>query len=139
MSNAGIRNLTLFFCQDAESGSDGRLHAVGIYSELYSRGFPAKQDRLVLAGIIEWERHVEGEQPFTIHLADPDGKPIFTIEGRTVVDARPEERAPARSHLIFPMESLVFMRPGEYPLILQVGGEEMAGPVLYLMNASGAD
>lgn len=135
MADPGIRSLTLFFCQDAESGSDGRLNAHGIYNELYASGFPAKQDRIVLAGVIEWDRALEGEQPFTIHLADPGGKPIFSIEGRTTVDARPPNRPPARTHLVFPLEELVFVTPGEYPIVLEYSGQQLGGPTLYLLKS----
>jgi len=126
-------NAVLFFCEHAESGPDGRLNVAGIFNELYAPGFPARQDRLTLAGIIEWDRITSGSQPFVIHLLDPDDKPIFTIEGKSDVDPRPDTRPPARTHLILPLENLVFVRPGQYRARMALQDREIAGPSLYLL------
>jgi hypothetical protein len=127
-------NTVLFFCENAVSGPDGKLDVEGIFNELYAPGFPASQDRLILAGIIEWDRHTEGTQPFVIHLLDPDNKPIFTIEGHSDVDARPDTRPPARTHLILPLENLVFIRPGQYRARLELQDQQISGPSLYLFT-----
>ena len=53
----------------------------------------------------ERDRDCDGDQPFLIHLKDPEGDPVFTIEGHSTVDRRDATRPPARSHLILPMEN----------------------------------
>jgi hypothetical protein len=129
-------NITLFFCEHAATRSDGKLTVEGIYNELYAPSFPAKQDQILLAGIIEWDRDIKGNQPFTIHLLDPEAKPIFTIEGHTEVDERPDERPPAKTHLIFPLENLIFTDPGQYQVRIDLLGQQISGPPLHLMSSN---
>ncbi len=129
-------NIILFFCENAATGSDGKLNVNGIFNELYASGFPARQEQVILAGIVEWDRDEEGKQPFTIHLMDPDENPIFTIHGYSEVDARPDSRPPARTHLIFPLENLVFTSPGQYRIRMDISGQRISGPSLYLLHTS---
>ncbi|MCZ6771118.1 MAG: hypothetical protein O7G83_03895, partial [Proteobacteria bacterium] len=74
-------NVALFFCESAETVANGKLDLRGIYNELYAPSFPARQDHLMLAGIVEWDHEDHGKQPFKIDLLDPDGTEIFTIDG----------------------------------------------------------
>jgi len=129
-------NVVLFFCEHAQTRSDGKLNVDGIYNELYAAGFPAKQAHLVLAGIVEWDRHIQGSQPFTIHILDPDEQTIFTIEGHSEIDARSNDRPPARTHLIFPLENLVFTDPGQYRVRMEVVNTQFFGSSLYLLHSS---
>jgi hypothetical protein len=108
-------------------------------SELYAPAFPAKQDRLFLAGIIRWQRADEGKKEFLIHLKDPDDRAIFTIEGHTDVDSRPETRPPAITQLVLPMENLIFEAAGEYHVEVSVAGQKISGPKLYLMESAQTD
>lgn len=128
-------NITLFFCEHAATRSDGKLTVEGIFNELYAPSFPAKQDKLLLAGIIEWDRNINGKQPFTINLLDPDAKPIFTIEGHSEIDERSDERPPAKTHLIFPLENLIFTDPGQYQVRIDLLGQQILGPSLHLMHS----
>ena len=128
-------NINLFFCEHAATRPDGKLTVDGIFNELYAPSFPAKQDHILLAGIIEWDRTTNGKQPFIIHLLDPELKPIFTIEGHSEVDARSDERPPAKTHLIFPLENLIFTDPGQYQVRIDLSGQEISGPCLHLMQS----
>ena len=125
--------LTLFYCDKALSRQDGKLDIEGVFNELYAPGFPARQDHVVLAGTIEWDRTDEGQQPFQIEIDDPAGKTVFTIKGHTDVDARPQHRPPARTCLVLPLEKLIFTEPGEYPTRVRIRDELLAGPSLHLM------
>lgn len=127
--------LTLFFCERAETRSDGKLDTQGIFNELYAPGFPARQDYLLLAGLVEWERDEAGRQEFRIEITDPGGQSIFSINGHTDVDAREASRPPPRSHLIFPLNNLVFPEPGTYRTRVQLAGDTLEGPALYLMSS----
>lgn len=131
--------VTLLFCNQASVEPDGKLSLQGVLSELYAPAFPARQERLFLAGIIEWQRADEGKKEFLIHLKDPDGLAIFTIEGHTDVDSRPETRAPAVTQLVLPMEKLVFEAAGEYQVEIMIAGQQIDGPKLYLMKSEKAD
>lgn len=136
MTAERISDFFLVFCEHAATGPDGKLNIEGIYNELYAADFPAMQDTLELAGMLEWRRDTEGVQPFTIHLLDPGDKPMFTIKGQTEVDARIEGRAPAKTHLIFPLENLVFVKPGRYRVVMKFNDGELAGPSLHLLRSS---
>ena len=137
MTTDHISDFFLVFCEHAGTRPDGKLNIEGIYNELYAPTFPARQDALELAGMIEWRRDTEGVQPFTIHLVDPAGKPIFSIEGQTEIDARVEARAPAKTHLIFSLENLVFVNPGRYRLVVNFQDGGLAGPSLHLLHSPG--
>ena len=126
-------NIALLFCEDAVTRPDGKLDINGVFNELYAPGFPARQERVIIAGIIEWERSINGKQPFVIDLMDPDEKPIFTIDGYTDVDARRADQAPAKTHLILPLENLIFPSVGEYQLHMEILDQQFLGPSLYLI------
>lgn len=122
------------FCTDASTGPDGKLDVHGVFNELYAPEFPARQERLVLVGIVEWPRDLEGRIPFAADLVDAGGMAIFSIEGHTDVDARPPSRAPAKTHFILPMENVMFQSAGRYRARIDLNGTAIAGPSLHLMR-----
>jgi hypothetical protein len=123
------------FCRAAATDNDGLLNIEGVFNELYAPDFPARQESMVLAGVIEWGRDTEGRIPFTIDLTDPDGKPIFSIDGHSDVEKRPLTRAPAKTQLVLPLENVMFTAPGQYRVRLKVNGQEIAGPSMHLMQS----
>lgn len=123
------------FCKDAAAGPDGRLNIQGVFNELYASDFPARQDRLVLVGVIEWERNAQGRIPFRIDLTDPDGMSVFSIDGHTDVESRPVNSAPAKTHLVLPMEKVMFPVVGRYRVRLSANDEELFGPSMHLMRS----
>jgi hypothetical protein len=129
--------LTLFYCDKARNRPDGKLDLEGVFNELYAPGFPARQDNIVLAGVIVWERTDDGQQPFQIEIEDPAGETVFTIKGHTEVDARPQHRPPARTCLVLPLEKVIFPEAGEYPTRIRIKDELLAGPSLHLMETQG--
>ena len=123
------------FCTDAGNGSDGKLSIHGIFNELRAPDFPARQDKMVLVGIVEWQRDLQGRIPFTVDLTDPEGKSIFSIEGHTDVEARPPSKAPAKTQLILPLKNVMFPVPGHYRVRINIDGTELAGPSMHLMRS----
>lgn len=122
------------FCTDARTGPDGKLDIHGVFNELYAPDFPARQDRMMLVGIVEWQRDLEGRIPFTVDLVDADGMAIFSIEGHTDVDARPPARAPAKTHFVLPLENVMFQAAGRYRARIDLNGSEIPGPSLHLLQ-----
>jgi len=112
------------FCTNAGVGPDGKLSIHGIFNELRAPDFPALQDKIVLAGIIEWQRDLEGRIPFTVNLADPAGISIFSIEGHTDVEARPSSKAPAKTPV-----------PGHYRTQININGTDLSGPSMHLLRS----
>ena len=126
--------LQAFYCDDAAT-PDGKLHIHGIYNELRAEGFPARQERLVLCGVIEWQPGDAGKQEFVVDLLDPTGQSVFTVEGHTLVSDAAPDRAPARTNLVLPLENVVFPVAGRYRCRFRVRSSEIFGPDLYLSDS----
>ena len=124
------------FCTDASAGPDGKLNIHGVFNDLRAPDFPARQDQMVLAGIVEWDRHEQGRIPFRIDLTDPEGMSIFTIEGHTDVEPQPQSKAPAKTQFVLPLKNVMFPVPGRYQIRMDFNGKEMAGPSMHLLRSS---
>ena len=91
---------------------------------------------MVLVGIIHWQRELHGRIPFSVHLTDPDGKAIFSIEGHTYVEVRSESMAPAKTQLILPMKKVMFPTPGHYRVKININGSDLDGPSMHLIRSA---
>jgi hypothetical protein len=123
-------------CDDARPTPEGRLDLHGVYHDLSAPGFPARQDRLVLVLVLEWEPHDHGRYLFKADLEDAQGKASLTVEGETEVHHPPPGSPPARSQLIMPLEDVVFPRAGQYQFKVKVKGNVFEGPSLNLMEVT---
>lgn len=121
-------------CDDARVDDDGKLDVRGAFHDLYAPGFPAKQERMVLVLILEWDRRDHGRYQFTVDLMDPEGRPSLTVRGHSDVDLREDGKAPARTRLVMPLEDVVFPVPGPYRFRVQVKGRELRGPAVHLVR-----
>ena len=121
-------------CEDARATPDGKIDVHGVYHDLAAPGFPARQDRLVLVLVLEWEREDHGRYLFKADLEDQAGKVSLTVEGETEVHRPHPDRPPARSQLIMQLDDVVFPRAGQYQFRIKVKGQTFAGPSLYLME-----
>jgi len=124
------------FCTDAGAGSEGKLDIHGVFNELLAPDFPARQDRMVLAGIVEWHRDASGRIPFKMDFMDPQGISIFTIEGHTDIESPPPSRAPAKTQFVLPLTNVMFPAPGRYKMRIDINGEELSGPAMHLSRSS---
>ena len=123
------------FCSDAGVSSDGKLDIHGVFNELLAADFPARQDRMVLAGIVEWREDVKGRVPFKMDLIDSQGMSIFTIEGHTDVEPQPSGRAPAKTQFVLPLTNVMFPTPGHYQMRIDINGDDIGGPSMYLNHS----
>lgn len=121
-------------CDDARPTPEGKLDLHGVYHDLSAPGFPAKQDRLVLVLVLEWDRTDSGRFLFKADLEDDDGNVSLTVEGETDVRAAEPGRPPARSQLVMPMDDIIFPHAGQYTFKVKVKGETLEGPGIYLME-----
>jgi hypothetical protein len=110
-------------CEVARERPDGRVDLHGVFSELSTSGFPARQDRMTAVFVIEWESGEAGEQPLRADLLDEEGRKLLTIQGHTDVDERDAGRAPAQTRLIMPLENVIFRAAGRYRFELLAGGD----------------
>jgi hypothetical protein len=124
-------------CEDARPTPEGRLDVHGIYHDLSAPGFPARQDRLVLVLVLEWDRADHGRYLFKADLEDARGEVSLTVEGETEVHRPAPGSPPARSQLVMPLDGVVFPRAGQYRFRLKVKGQTFDGPSLYLTEAQG--
>jgi hypothetical protein len=122
-------------CEEARVDAEGKLDVRGAFNDLWAPGFPAKQDRMVLVLVVEWDRGDHGRYKFSVDLVGPDGSPTLTVDGHSDVDDRGEDRPPARTRLLLPLEDVVFPRPGPYRLRMRVKGREMDIPALHLARS----
>lgn len=127
---------TAFFCDRAASDAGGRLEISGLNNELYAPGFPARQDHLMLVVLLEWPRTTAGRVPLRIDINDPDGKSIFSIEAHTDVDPREAGRAPAKTHLLLPLNNLMFPCAGSYSCELALPDATVAVANLHLVEST---
>lgn len=126
-------------CDDAREDDEGKLDIHGVFNDLYAPSFPAKQDRMVLVAVIEWDRNDSGRHQFRVDLLGPEGKPSLTVDGHSDVTPRPEDRPPARTRLVLPLEDVVFPQPGRYRFQVQVKGQPLQGPSLYLVETGAGE
>lgn len=121
-------------CDDARPTPDGKIDIHGVYHDLSAPGFPAKQDRLVLVLVFEWERADHGRYIFKADLEDEAGDISLTVEGETEVHRPAPDQPPARSQLIMPMDGVIFPHPGQYSFRIKVKGTTLEGPGIFLME-----
>ncbi len=121
-------------CEDAHTTPDGKVDLHGVYHDLSAPGFPAKQDRLVLVLVIEWEYEDHGRYLFKADLEDDEGDVSITVEGETEVHQPKPGQPPARSQLIMPLEGVVFPHAGQYTFRVKVKGQTLEGPGIFLME-----
>lgn len=121
-------------CDDARTTPDGKLDVRGVFNDLYAPGFPAKQDRMVLVLVIEWDRDDQGRFQFRVDLKGPEDRPSLTVDGHTEVDRRPPDRPPARTRLIMPLEDVIFPQAGPYRFEARMKGRTFPGPMLHLVE-----
>jgi hypothetical protein len=122
-------------CEDARATPDGKIDLHGVYHDLAAPGFPARQDRLVLVLVLEWDRADHGRYLFRADLEDEMGNPSLSVEGETQVHPPLLHHPPARSQLIMPLDDVVFPRAGHYAFRVKVKGQTLEGPSIYLMEA----
>lgn len=121
-------------CEDARPTPDGKVDVHGVYHDLSAPGFPAKQERLVLVMVIEWNRDDHGRFGFKADLEDEEGNVSLTVEGETDVHRPAPDLPPARSQLIMPLEGVIFPRAGQYTFRVKVKGQTLEGPGIFLME-----
>lgn len=121
-------------CEHAEVRPDGRLDVHGAFHDLYAPGFPAKQDRMVLVLVVEWERSDQGSYQFRASLEDPDGAEMGRVEIDTEVRPTLATLPPPRTKLVTPLEEVVFARPGTHRFRVRIKGTDLEGPRVTLFE-----
>lgn len=129
-----MRVLYALLCEGAAARDDGRVDVHGIFHQLYAPGFPAEQDRMMVAAAIEWDRGESGRQEFRIDLLDPSRSPALTINGHTDVTPVAEDDAPPQTRLLMPLQKVIFPASGTYFFQLNVGGVELPLCPLHLVE-----
>ena len=128
-----MRLLTAALCDRANESASGKLDLQGVFHDLYAPGFPAKQDRMTLVLVLEWDRGDQGRYDFRVDVKGPDGNLSLSVQGYSEVSKRPASRPPPRTRLVMPLEDVVFPVPGPYEF--EVKGRSLPGPTLYLTES----
>ncbi len=132
-----MRILASALCDRAAASPEGKLDIHGAFHDLYAPGFPARQERMVLVLVLEWDRTDSGHYTFRVDVTGPRGRRVLTVEGRSEVAPRPGDRPPPRTRLVMPLEDVVFPERGRYDFRVTAKGRKLKGPVLYLIEAEG--
>lgn len=132
-----MRTLYALVCEDASVRHDGRVDVHGVFHQLFAPGFPAQQDRLVLAVAIEWDAGETGRKDFRIDLLDPSGSPALTVSGHTDIDPAAAGDAPPQTRLIMPIDRIIFPAAGTYRFELIVGDDRVPLSPIHLLEREG--
>jgi hypothetical protein len=133
-----MKILSAAICDHAGTGEHGKLDMHGVFYDLYAPGFPAKQARMTLVLVVEWDRGDSGRYQFRVDLTGPDGQIALSVDGHSEVDDPDPTRPPPRTHLLMPLDDVVFPVPGEYRFDVKLKGSTFPGPTLYLTEAPDA-
>lgn len=130
-----MRILYAVVCEHAEARENGRVDVHGIFHLLYAPGFPARQERMVLAIAVEWGPAERGSIAFGIDLLDASRSPVFSIKGETEVGDPGPLDGPPRTRLILPLPDVVFPAAGVYELELEALGVRLPLGPFHLIEA----
>ncbi|MCY3865338.1 MAG: hypothetical protein OXG68_07840 [Chloroflexi bacterium] len=118
--------------------SNGKIHVLGIFRNIYADTFPFQHSRMCLALIIE-EEISDSDNPHdvTVTLADEDGKEVFSLKGAFEM---PESRGGIAPHcnLLLELNDLPFEKPGEYCFYIAINGDELDDSVAIQVVHRGA-
>lgn len=129
-----MRVLYALICEEASAGQDGRLDVTGIFHQLHAPGFPAQQERLVLALALEWDRGEEGSLEFHVDLVSPEDQRLLSIDADTEIEPAAPGEAPPQTRLVIPIERIVFPEEGAYEFKLRALKEEFGLAPLHLIE-----
>jgi len=130
----GMKVLTSALCDHAADSASGKLDLKGVFHDLYAPGFPARQGRMILVLVLEWDRGDDGRYDFRIDVRDPAGNLTLSVDGYSEVSPRPADRPPPRTRLVMPLEDVVFPVQGTYEFDIKVKGQLLRGPTLHLVE-----
>ncbi len=129
-----MRVLYAVLCEHAEERHDGRIDLEGIFHQLYAPGFPAQQDRVTLAVVIEWDAGERGQVNFSIDMMDPNRSPALSVGGHTDVGEQQLDQGPPQTRILMPIDRIVFPVEGTYLFELVVGEQRRVIAPLHLIN-----
>jgi len=129
-----MRVLYAVLCEHADERPDGRIDIEGIFHQLYAPGFPAQQDRVTLAVVIEWDAGERGDVHFSIEMLDPSRAPALSIGGHTEVSEQQLDQGPPQTRILMPIDRIVFPAEGTYLFELVVGDERQVIAPLHLIR-----
>jgi hypothetical protein len=119
-------------CEEVRSRPDGRMDVLGVFNQLSAPGFPAAQDRMTVIFVLEWTAEEAGDQPLRADMLDDEGNHVLTIQGHTEVAERSDDRAPAQTRLVLPMEKVVFPHAGRYTFHLKASEQTVPAFSLFV-------
>ncbi len=130
-----MRVLYAVLCEHADERHDGRIDIEGIFHQLYAPGFPAQQDRVTLAVVIEWDAGERGQVHFSIDMLDPSRAPALSIGGHTEVAEQQLDQGPPQTRVLMPIDRIIFPVEGTYLFELVVGEHrQVIAPLHVIQN-----
>ena len=119
----------------ANVSSDGKLNVMGIFDRVFARQLPSRLPLMLLVIRLEAAfAELNAEHALRIQLADPDGEPLFDINGGfTPRGVRPGQGA-SINHVVR-LADLPLKRTGEHRIMIWVDQKLMREVPLHVEEA----
>lgn len=101
--------------------SDGKLIAVGIFSTIVVESVPSQYPHMALVLRIHVHPGEAAEHLFNVNLTDPDGRPLFKVEGRFGVEESARGEG-AFAQVVINMNNLRFPKAGPHSFDILIDG-----------------
>lgn len=118
---------TILVADYANVAEGGKANVMGIFRDIYSTAFPARQPEMFLVVVLQASIAEKGQKRnVTIKLMNPDASQMLIDYSQTVdVPDAPSGRKP-EINIILRMRDLVFQTPGPYSFSVLVDSDEKA-------------
>lgn len=118
---------TILVADYANVAEGGKANVMGIFRDIYSSAFPARQPEMFLVVVLQASGAEKGQQrKITIKLMNADATQMLVDYSQSVdVPESPPGRKP-EINIILRMRDLVFEKPGTYSFSVLVENDEKA-------------
>lgn len=118
---------TILVADYANIAEGGKVNVMGIFRDIYSPAFPARQPEMFLVVILQASAAEKGQKRnVTIKLINSDASQMLMDYSQVfdVPDAPPGRKS--EINIILRMRDLVFLKPGPYSFSVLVDNDEKA-------------
>jgi hypothetical protein len=118
---------TILVADYANIAEGGKANVMGIFRDIYSQGFPARQSEMFLIVVLQASAAEKGQKrKVTIKLMNADASQMLVDYSQTfdIPDAPPGRKP--EINIVLRMRDLVFEKPGPYSFSVLVDNDEKA-------------
>ncbi len=104
--------------------AEGKLNILGIFSQLYAPGVPARHPSMQFVVQFAFEPTETGEKNIRIALQDADGVQVLSLQSSLMIQAAPGPD-PVVVNQVLVLQDVVFPKFGSYEFAIELDGEPM--------------